>query len=426
MQLKYSLKYETIINFMFLTNALIIIGNINGILYGVLGIKAPLSPIILLNSITITGLLFFKLKPRGRFGFLVWYFLFFIIMFITLGLASGLFFWQEYHPKASVDGGLRRVLPSMIIFYSTYLYFNYQVQVGKLSKLIGQLTIISFLTVLMIIFGDAVGITTEISGNKDAGRASGLFANPNGAGLAANYCLGLALTCLFLDKKGLVLWIGIVSASIYASVITFSKAAILVTVLLLLLYPGFLLFSFLKTSFYQKVKLVSIGVIFISSIGFTVVKLQNYLGSLDYHQLQRIEHTVALLSGEINEKTTSERSFLWEKAWNRIADNPIFGYGLESFHRFPDSGLGVHNSFLMIWGEGGIISIFLFVSFLGLLVVGAFKLKSKIGSALILGLVLIFSAQDAFTGHNALENRLSIMMLALCTALIFHKNKRIV
>jgi len=418
-----SVKIDTIIWLLFIVNAFIILGNLNGVIYGFVRIVAPLSPILLVNSLLLLYLLLIKYPVKGYRNYLFDIFMAFFVLHIYIGVMSGLYFYDEY--VWDNNGGLfravRKLVPSVLIFLSSYLFFVYASKQGKLMKILNILIYLSIIAVLLIVFGSALGLSASIYEGmtiSTSSRAAGLYSNPNGAGIAANTALSLVFGKLYIQKKQLLLCYSFILLSLYAAFLTFSKAAMIIAIFIVLGNFFIMAINFRNIRTFQRRRLMY----FIVAVGITILYLSTVLGSylekLDLQQLQRIQYTMELVEGNINKNTTSERDIAWIMAYERIIKNPIFGYGLDSFHKIPGLGYGVHNTLLMIWGESGIFTLFLFVIFFILSTIRSLFIKNKGFLLIVFGLMCVYLLQDVLSSHNALENKVSIMMLALCIAII--------
>jgi len=419
----YSVKSENILWLLFLINATIIIGNLNGVIFGLVGIVAPLSPILLVNSLVLIYTLLIKYSETAYKNYLFYIFVAFFLLHIYIGLAMGLIFYNEmvWDNNSGLYSGVRKLFPSILIFVSTYLFVAFVVKKGHLGRLISMLTFISFLAVLLIIFGNDIGLKSTIYEGMsiaNSSRSAGLYANPNGAGIAANIALTLAFGNLYFQKNNVMINYAIILLSLYAAFLTFSKAAMIVSILIV--FGSFFLIAakFRKLQSFQRkriltfISLAFIAIIYIGSV------FGSYLENLDLQQLQRIQYTLELVQGNVNHQTTSNREEVWMVAFEKILNNPVFGYGLESFHSIPGIGYGAHNTFLMIWGESGIITLFLFLLFFIRASIDALFIRNKALLIIVFGIFCVYVFQDAFTSHNALENKGSIMMIAFALVLI--------
>ena len=191
------------------------------------------------------------------------------------------------------------------------------------------------------------------------GRATGLFGSPNDAGVAALYCL--VLITAYPAKSRLVTAIH-VAIALVALALTFSKAGILCLGLLTM----FILVE------RRSVKLILLAIVAFAIAGIALQYLFDHdLFSLSREQRERIADVLNLAGGEISMRATTGRTVMWETGIWRIEDQLPFGSGLGSFHSLEGGSrgdlqvwLGVHNTFLMIIGEAGLIPFAIFITFL--------------------------------------------------------------
>jgi hypothetical protein len=192
-------------------------------------------------------------------------------------------------------------------------------------------------------------------------RASGLFANPNEAGIAA--AAALAFVLQFPMKRKLFSWAAAFVAG-GAVVLTFSKTAIALTILILTMALAQRLRRVFLVPLLIASALALTGALNPSAVASSVAT-SNYF-QLTGPQQERIIELGMLLSGTIDQDVTTGRLDKWEVAMERIMVNLPLGLGLGSYHSI-DGGIGVHNAFLMLWGEGGSIPILLVVSSMSLI-----------------------------------------------------------
>jgi O-antigen ligase len=236
-------------------------------------------------------------------------------------------------------------------------------------------------------------------------RSSGLFANPNEAAVAALFCIVL-----------------IVAYPARNRLLTFTQAMIALLALLL---------TFSRTGF---MTLVALGLLFVigrRSLGlFFIATLALALGwiglgfvfesdafHLSYDQRERLADTLNVLSGEISAQTTTGRTLLWELGLRQIGQQLPWGSGIGEFHALvgglrerPDLNkwLGVHNSYLMVLGEAGVVPFLLLIGFL----IRLFLLGSRAPERVVaigFGVILVL---DMMSSHNTLSIRLSNVALA--------------
>jgi O-antigen ligase len=83
--------------------------------------------------------------------------------------------------------------------------------------------------------------------------------------------------------------------------------------------------------------------------------------SLMGEQLIRIEQIENLLNGEFSPETTGNRSDLAERGFEMVQRDVFWGNGLMVLKAEVDGQFGVHNQYLLIWGEAGIIPLLFYL-----------------------------------------------------------------
>jgi hypothetical protein len=249
-------------------------------------------------------------------------------------------------------------------------------------------------------------------------RMSGFFANPNEAAMAALLAIALTFGVPFRMR---LLQVPFLLMAAGAVVLTFSKTAMsgLVIVLTWLLF--------------QRVKGAMVFILPIVAF-LTVAAIQNFddvlmtiaenpVIELEQSQKDRILAVGKILGGELDEKTTTGRTFLWglvlEKAWDHFP----FGSGIGSAHNVVggvvenDVWQGAHNTFIMMLGESGPLPAGLLVaSMIGLFV--AVK-RNAVGQLELPCLFILLL--DMMATHSALSTRYHNLMLAVVLGLTVNR-----
>nr|WP_246504977.1 O-antigen ligase family protein [Microvirga antarctica] len=239
------------------------------------------------------------------------------------------------------------------------------------------------------------------------GRATGLFGSPNDAGVAALYCL--VLIAAYPAKSRLVTAIHAIIALV-ALALTFSKAGILCLGLLTL----FILVE------RRSLKLILLAILAFAIAGIALQYLFDHdLFGLSREQRERIADVLNLAGGEVTTRATTGRTILWETGIWRIEDQLPSGSGLGSFHSLEGGSrgsvevwLGVHNTFLMIIGEAGLIPFVIFMTFLARLFIIGVQAKDRL---VAVGFGVVFMV-DMFSSHSSFAFRLSNVALAMAIA----------
>jgi len=394
------------INFCSFFLILIIFGNLNGMFNYMFDIVAPLSPIILVLSVSIIVSL--VLRDYEKESLLFWGFTLFYILYLYISSISFLLYNDQIYSGNNYLITVRGYLSSIIILLCFYKLTTWALLHVDFYSLLSRMYIFLLLGVGVIFFSSVIGFNIGL----DMDRASGFFANPNTAAGFILYCLCLTLSFAISERQKYgFLYLLLVPALFYAIFITFSKAGLITFPLVVFAFLGLCLLRY-KKLFRPKRK---IFVWLLLSIIVTIAIISFYFSSiveqLSWGQFLRLQRTLAFLSGEFTEATTSERSTLFSIGFNLIAQHPILGNGLTSFHAYdiPVNGkhIGVHNTFLLILGEAGFLPFIMYSILILLLIVKSWKLKNLAMSFLFLSIMIVYVVNVAGTGHNGLDDRVS-------------------
>ena len=225
-------------------------------------------------------------------------------------------------------------------------------------------------------------------------RFMGPFKGPNLAGGAACEAVVLALCLLNSRYRRFAWWVVIFGSA--AAVMTFSRTAIIALILVL---AFFLWSSTLGVRSGRRPAAEWLTPVFVAGVlGLMAVNLEHL--PLVEKQWERIEWVLTFgASGNIG-----DRFELWRHGTSLIAESPLFGHGFSQF-RFldgtsctaetgPDTvACGVHNTYMLLWGEAGIVPLALFLLFLGVLLGRRFMLPKSIAIDTVTGWTLILAVQ---------------------------------
>jgi O-antigen ligase len=312
------------------------------------------------------------------------------LYFVTFLLVSALYFWM-----ASLDDAQ---LSSVLVFFK-YL---------MLIACVGTIFSTTLQQYQAITAADAIYATPA----DEAERASGLFENPNQAATAALYCLVLVVA---LPARSLVwraLQIGI---AVLALVMTFSKAAML----------GGLV---LTTAFVLTRRSLGTMLLFAVAVAVGIIGLwfvyEHDLFHLSWDQRERLADVFNLVGGEVSARTTTGRTVLVEFGLQKIKDVFPWGAGLGEFHAMEgglrkiingletNRWLGIHNAFLTILGESGLVPFLIFLSFLVWPVIAARKSKYR---GIVFGFTMTLIIQMT-AAHDVLLLRFTDAIVAITLA----------
>ena len=193
---------------------------------------------------------------------------------------------------------------------------------------------------------------------SDFGRYAGFYINANVAGFI---CITGYATTYGLKSPSLKL-IGQFLFTL-AGLLTFSRTFILIWLLINVIS--------LKISV-KNIRIFGLGFLIISTLFFIdeVVGLNNPR----FQQLKSALNNESVSSEELGEDS---RADTWAMFYDKILDAPLLGNGYGSFSGKGDHGLGVHNSYLMVIGEAGIVPFLLFITYIAYLMTMSFVYFNK-------------------------------------------------
>jgi len=418
------MKRSLLLDISFGAIALIIFGNLNGITNLALGVTAAFSWLILACCLIIIYYLFRHRKltfPHYAFNTL-------LVIFFSLGTVMWMFYSHMHYDSSEYYQIFRKTVPAFILAYAVYKYMMYASDRGKLTNALYFITFTLLLVTLMI---PLVALTNIVPGSfrtlvYGGGRSSGLFGSPNLAGVHANFTLAFVLFFTIYSKRFYLLFLALIPLVFYAGVLTFSKATIIAGGLMLVLFFLYNLAIILKMPRARRRRFSITFLIVILAILAALPTIQQYVSQLEYAQLKRLEQVGSLLQGNFDAESTTARSVLWEEALELISAQPFLGYGLGCFHNLPENVLGTHNTYLMIWGEAGILGLFTMLVFIVTISYRSFFwIRDPAFRFLALSLILVIVVQMYGASHNGFSNSEVVTMTAVVFALIEAQRGRI-
>lgn len=190
----------------------------------------------------------------------------------------------------------------------------------------------------------------------DYGRAGGVYINPNTAGFICliGYCLTFAIHEKYLKLIGQIIFT-------FTGLLTFSRTFIVLWFMINLI------------SLWINIKNIRVFLIGIITIAFLFSFAQLFgLSNVRLEQIQDVINAKAKMS-EINDDS---RTDTWAQYYPMIISKPILGNGFGTFAG-TENKEGVHNSYLLVLGEAGIIPFVIFSGFFLWLVYRSFKVFKK-------------------------------------------------
>lgn len=253
-------------------------------------------------------------------------------------------------------------------------------------------------------------------------RMGGFFANPNEAAIASVASVIFLLAMPF--GRRIIQILALICAA-GAVLLTLSKAGVIALILVLTLYAVVSLRGY-------KIAIAIVGCLFamliVSDIhGVVYAIIDQPIFELDAYQRGRLLAVWDILSGQIDERTSTGRTYLWALAVNSAWEHFPWGAGLGSAHHIAGGVLengvwqGAHNTFLMIWVEAGILPAALFVASIAAIAISA--ARRQVGY-LERALLLLFLAEMLAT-HTALGERYQNLLVGILVGLLSRSARHI-
>ncbi|MBN4047026.1 O-antigen ligase family protein [bacterium AH-315-P13] len=237
--------------------------------------------------------------------------------------------------------------------------------------------------------------------SDDYGRYSGFFLNPNSAGFVC--LIGCALSFGLVNEKWKLIGLFFFT---FSGALTFSRTFFLLWIIIILI------------SVFQNKKNINALI-----LGFGAVLLLLSVATIFQLNTQRLSIVESLFDDNFKSTLANEdsRTETWSVYYDKIADAPFFGNGYKSFAGFKRIKVGVHNTYLRIIGESGIIPLLIFITIYIFMLIRSLKtFKTKVFQTL-----LVFSIIALFlTTHNFEDNYyITFISIWLYFGLIAHEKK---
>ena len=117
--------------------------------------------------------------------------------------------------------------------------------------------------------------------------------------------------------------------------------------------------------------------------------------------------------------TFSGRLGLIEEAWGMVGDTMLVGLGVDQYRVVAASGAPVHNMYLLLWAEGGLIALIGWIMMLAILIAAALLVykRDRMTSALALSVVTALVVSSTASPH--MYARLWMVPVMMAMAFVF-------
>ena len=215
-------------------------------------------------------------------------------------------------------------------------------------------------------------------------RFKGFHQSPNDAGMIGCATFALALSFLSKSRERLLGCLGLTigSLTVLGSLSKTGILTLIATLLFVLVFAG------------KRRRVTAILWVGLLAI-FFVIAVDILEGIL---KLGRIEHFFVSFDAPSINTVTSGRKDLWSLGFQRALESPLYGHGLGTFWKmdFGEFGklhggvsqIGVHNSYIQVFGEAGILPLLLYLMHTFLLVRLWWTIPNSVARCMVIGWVI--------------------------------------
>lgn len=416
-----SISKEAFLDFCFISLNFLFFCSLNSVVTTVTGRGEFASPIILVlctAMVLLTGI-----RQQALIKKPVLLYLLLIGSYFLIGILARVYYAPVIEYDRAFSKILRDVLTSsvVIIAYLHYLYYRLVVN-PNYNRVFWGLTLPLLSTAGIIILQNQLGITSfksQISGSSE--RTLGVFINPNIAATASNLASVIALDLFFRQRRWVLVGLALVALAIFSTLLTYSRTGIVISFAILITAGLYFTIHRKRGGHRKYVQLFIIVVLPLISATYFVLNYETIKSKMSYYQRTRMEAMEAIfVKGEINSKTTAERSEIFPIAINMIQQRPLFGWGIGKLNDLPNTP-GVHNTYLLVWGNAGIIP-FSFLIILLFFVLPFYAIRKRTFGFLVIGFTVV-SILSFMTSHNAFDDKILILAFLLPVALAAYDTK---
>ena len=246
-------------------------------------------------------------------------------------------------------------------------------------------------------------------------RMGGFFGNPNEAAMVSVLAVALTLALPFRSKLIQIAALAMAGTAVF---MTFSKTGMVCLVIVLA-------WHLVRAARGIGLVILTLGMLAVilflqDAEGILIAIVDSPMLDLDEHQRGRVLAVGQILSGQIDETTSTGRTYLWRLVIERALNDFPLGSGLGSAHHIiggvleHDAWQGAHNTFLMIWSESGVLPLLLLIAAMGSAALSSLRyVRSRLELTCLFVLLV-----NMIVSHMSLALRYHNVMLAIIFGLL--------
>jgi O-antigen ligase len=277
---------------------------------------------------------------------------------------------------------------------------------GRLSSLLTAIAVICTVHVIATLTFGWWGVDAYRPGvvgiGLDLNRNSGLFWNPNEAGLAL-----VVVTLVYMARAALGgrrwIWVVLAIASSIAVVLTFSRGSMVVLLIVLC-------YTILRRLRRRAELLGGVATLAIVSALLFGVQQPEFIGDTQWERVADVGRL--LQSSHTRDTGDSDRGELLAAGVQQWLRSPIFGNGLGTQRLLTGEFAGVHNTIVMVFGESGVIPGLVFLAFIVAYLWRSLSIKSPVVRDFLFAFGIVVLGM-CLQSHNFIENRFFNAMLGV-------------
>ena len=398
----------------FWTMSVICLVNLNDFARLLFGVERLFSGLLLVCCLVVlTGLL--RVRPLGALGASGVLILATLASYVGIGMAMDIVNGSD--PQWEAVSYLMRYLASILLISATAIGARVVWDRIGGERLMKGILLVMVATCALVPASPWLIEIYVVRPFDLGGRLSGSFSNPNEAAVVCGFAAALALAFL---RTGRAPWLagGGLALALTALALTFSRT-------LWLAMPVVLAHAMLASRPRERRRLAG-GLVLAGVLAAPPVVSLGAEAFQDPYGIERMEQLLQVFRADsLDDISLGGRGIFWRVGAEKVVERPLVGNGLGRLQRLEETWFneegqyyGVHNEYLVLWGEAGVIPLVLFVVFLGTLMRRGLGRERALPLLGAVGGWAVIVAIYGVTTHGVLVQRAVCFILGLSCAAV--------